>query len=206
VPLIGVGLVVVIGLVAVVLLTRDDTQGPPAQGPPADASDATSPAVSSFRFTETSRAFVRTSKKRIGRRHRHASIAAATKVQQVLTGLYEEGFFDPTNRAEGSYTDAFQGFSRGARDRAKARMALFTAGDRFEQIELRRARIATRILLDRLGAPVLLVSTVQFSAHASGDDTVLLRSTGQFLFERVGPTWKIVSFRVDRDDRPREAA
>jgi hypothetical protein len=29
---------------------------------------------------------------------------------------------------------------------------------------------------------------------------------GQFLFERVGGTWRIVSFDVTRNDRPRETA
>ena len=55
------------------------------------------------------------------------------------------------------------------------------------------------------GAPVLLVSTVRFSALASGTETVLLRSTGQYFFERAGGTWKIVSFQVVRNDTPREA-
>jgi hypothetical protein len=196
--------VIVLGIGAVVLFTRDG--GPSASGE-TNASPSESPAPV-FRFTDSSRDLVRTSKERIGKRHRQASIAAAAEAQQVLTGLYAEGFFDPTNRAQGSYADAFRGFTRGARDRAETRLALFTAGpgDRFEQIEPRWARIATRILLDRRGAPVLLVSSVRFSALASGTDSMILRSTGQFLFERLGGVWKIVSFRVVRDDRPREAA
>jgi hypothetical protein len=205
VPLIGVGLVVVLAIGAVVLLLRDDASGPPAGG--TNASE--SPAAPSFRFTESSRDLVRTSRERIGKRQRRASVAAATAAQQALTVLYTEGFFDPTNRAEGRYADAFRGFTRDAGKRAEARVALFTAGpagDRFEQITPKSARIATRILLDREGAPVLVVSTVRFSALASGSDTVLLRSTGRFLFERVGHTWKVVSFQVTRNDRAREAA
>jgi hypothetical protein len=211
VPLLSVGLAVLLGIAAVVVLTRDEA---PSKGVAADGdtkqSDVVSPTVPSFRFTDTSRELVRTSPKPIGRRHRQASVSAAAAAQQVLTELYAEGFLDPANRDDGRYTDAFGGFTRGARDRAEARAALLTAGsragERFERIEPRSARIATRILLDREGAPVLLVSTVRFSALATGKDTVLLRSTGQYFFERTGGTWKIVSFQVVRNDAPREAA
>lgn len=206
-PLIGVGLVIVLGIGAIVLLTRDDG---PERGAAADGEKSGTPSAATvFRFTDSSRDLVRTSSERIGKRHRRASVAAAETAQQVLTGLYAEGFFDPTNRAQGSYSDAFRGFTRGARDRAEQRVALFTLGprgDRFDRIEPRSARITTRVLLDRRGAPVLVVSTVRFSALASGKDTTLLRSTGQFLFERVDGAWRIVSFRVVRNDRPREAA
>jgi hypothetical protein len=191
---------------AIVFLALDDASGPPASGETTSSESAAAP---SFRFTESSRDLVRTSHERIGRRHREASVAAATAAKQALTVLYTEGFFDPTNRAESRYSDAFRGFTRDAGKRAEASVALFTAGpsgDRFEQITPKSARIATRILLDRQGAPVLVVSTVRFSALASGSDSLLLRSTGQFLFERVGHTWKVVSFQVTRDDRAREAA
>jgi hypothetical protein len=204
VPLIGVGLVIVLAIGAVVLLTRDDAPGP-ATG---ETNASEGPAAPSFRFTETSRDLVRTSRERIGKRHRRAAVAAAATAQEVLTGLYAEGFFDPTNREQGRYIDAFRGFTRGARERAEAGVALFTAGpagDGLEEITPNFARIATRILLDRQGAPVLLVSSVRFSAIASGSDTVVLRSTGRFLFERVGRTWKVVSFQVIRNDRVREA-
>ena len=202
-PLIGVALVIVLVIGAVVLLTRADAPDPPPTGE-TNASES----VPSFRFTERSRELVRTSRERIGKRHRRAAVAAAATAQEVLTDLYAEGFFDPANREQGRYSDAFRGFTRGARERAEARIALFTVGpavDDFEQITPDSARIATRILLDRRGAPVLLVSSVRFSALASGSDTVLLRSTGRFLFERVGRTWKVVSFQVIRTDRVREA-
>ena len=128
----------------------------------------------------------------------------------MLTELYTEGFLDPANWEEGSYADAFGGFARGARDQAETHPGLLTAGpgagDRYERIEPRSGRIATRILLDRQGSPVLLVSVVRFSALATGSDEVVLRSAGQYLFERVGSAWRIVSFDVTRDDRPRGAA
>jgi hypothetical protein len=210
VPLIGVGLVLLLVIaVALVVLTRDDAAPKSTRADTEKkAGDVVSPTTPAFRFTDSSRELVRTSPQRIGRRHRQASVAAASAAQQVLTELYAEGFLDPANREAGRYADAFGGFARGARDRAVTRVGLLTAGeragDRFERIEPRSARIATRILLDREGAPVLLVSTVRFSALASGTETVLLRSTGQYFFERAGSTWKVVSFRVVRNDTPRE--
>lgn len=215
-PLIGAGLVVLLLVIGVlVLLSRDDAP-PTRRAAPGDGEttasdgDVASPTTPSFRFRDTSRELVRTSPSPVGRRHRQASLAAAKTAEDVLTDLYTEGFLDPANWEEGSYADAFRGFARGARDRAETRPGPLTAGpragDRYERIEPKSGRIATRILLDREGAPVLLVSSVRFSAIATGSDEVILRSVGQFLFERVGGAWKIVSFDVTRDDREREAA
>ena len=66
--------------------------------------------------------------------------------------------------------------------------------------------VDTRILLDRNGSPALLLSVVRFSASADGPEPATLRSRGQFFFERVGGSWKIVSFHVTRVDAPTEAA
>lgn len=215
IPLIGTGLVVLLLVIgAIALLTRDDA---PSRGSAPGVGEATtsdgdvaSPTTPSFRFTESTRELVRTSPKPVGSRHRRASAAAAKTAEDVLTDLYTEGFLDPESWGPGRYGEAFSGFASGARDRAEARPAPLTAGpragDRFEQILPRSGRIATRILLDREGSPVLLVSVVRFSAIATGSEDVVLRSMGQFLFERVGGTWRIVSFDVTRHDRPRETA
>ncbi len=202
-------LVLVIG--ALVFLTRDDapTRGA-GDGETSSDGDVAPPTTPPFRFDDTSRTLVRTSPEPMGARRRQASAAAATAAEGVLTELYREGFLDPANWEQGSYADAFGGFARGARDRAETHPDLLTAGpgagDRYERIEPRAGRIATRILLDRRGSPVLLVSVVRFTALATGSDEVVLRSAGQYFFERVGNAWRIVSFDVTRDDGPREAA
>ena len=124
-----VGLVLLVVIAAVVLLRRDDAspKSTRADGQ-TKTSEVVSPTTPSFRFTDSSRELVQTSPQRIGRRHRQASVAAASTAQQVLTELYAEGFLDPTNREAGRYEDAFGGFARGARDRAQARVGLLTAG------------------------------------------------------------------------------
>jgi hypothetical protein len=194
---------------ALVFLTRDDAPTRGAGGG-ATASDVASPTAPWFGWDDTSRKLVRTSPDPMGSRHRRASVAAATEAEDVLTDLYTEGFLDPANWVQGSYADAFGGFARGARDRAETHPGPLTAGpgagDRYDLIEPKSGRIATRILLDRRGAPVLLVSVVRFTAVATGSDEVILRSVGQYFFERVGRAWRIVSFDVTRNDGPRRVA
>lgn len=208
IPLIGAGVALLLVIGALIFLTRDEA---PTRGAGDGATtDVASPTTPSFGFGDSSWKFVRTSPKPMGSRHRRASVAAATEAQDVLTDLYTEGFLDPANWEQGSYADAFGGFARGARDQAETHPGPLTAGpgagDRYERIEPKSSRIATRILLDRQGAPVLLVSVVRFSAVATGSDEVVLRSVGQYFFERVGRAWRIVSFDVTRNDGPRRAA
>jgi hypothetical protein len=213
-PLIGVGLVLLLAIGAVVLLVQDDA--PERAVLPGDDEatesdgDVASLGTPAFRFTESSHELVRTWPGRIRIRHRRAAARAAAEARAALTDLYTEAFLDPANWQQGRYSEAFRSFTRKAREDAESRPALLTAGpragDRFEQIEPRSGRIATRILLDRRFAPTLLVSVVRFSAVASGTEAITFRSTGQFFFERVSGSWKIVSFHVTRRDIAQEAA
>lgn len=210
IPLIGAGVAVLLVIGALVFLTRNDAPTRGTGGATTSDGDVASPTTPPFVFDDTSRKMVKTSPKPMGSRHRRASVAAVTEAEDVLTDLYTEGFLDPTNWAQGSYADAFGGFAQGARDQAETHPGPLTAGpgagDRYERIEPKSGRIATRILLDRQGAPVLLVSVVRFTAVATGPDEVVLRSVGQYFFERVGRAWRIVSFDVTRNDGPRQAA
>jgi hypothetical protein len=213
-PLIGVGLVVLLAIGMVLLLTRNDdavrTQRPGEDVTTESDGDVAAPATPAFRFTKATRKLVRTSPRSIKRRQREASVRAAAAARDVLTDLYTEGFLDPGNWEHGRYAEAFRGFAGGARHQAEERTGLLTAGpragDRYERILPVSGRIVTRILVDRIGKPTLLVSVVRFSAAALGPEPVTLRSTGQFFLERVGGSWKIVSFHVTRTEAPRETA
>ena len=210
--LIGVGLVAVLAIGSIALLLRDDdapVRTSHGATTPSDG-DAAAPATPAFRFAKATRKLVRTSPGRIKRRQREASNRAAKTATAILTNFYAEGFLDPANWQQGSYADAFGGFAGGAREQAETREALLTAGpragDRYEQILPVSGRLFTRILLDRAKRPALLWSAVRFSAAALGPEPITLRSTAQFFFERIGGSWKIVSFHVKRSDVPREAA
>jgi hypothetical protein len=210
--LIGAGLVAVLAIGAIALLVQDDDAlvRTSQSGTTPSEGDVAAPATPAFRFAKATRKLVRTSPRRIKRRQREASERAANAATAILTDFYTEGFLDPANWQQGSYTDAFGDFASGARERAETRAGLLTAGpragDRYERILPVSGRLFTRILLDRAGKPALLWSAVRFSAAAMGPEPVTLRSTAQFFFERIGGSWKIVSFHVKRSDVPREAA
>jgi hypothetical protein len=209
---VGVVFLVLLSIGAAVLLTRDDATHVRTLRPSdhQTASGVTAPRIPAFRFTMATRELVPTAPGRIKRRQREAIVRAAGAAREVLARLYTEGFLDPANWQRGRYADAFRGFAGGARKQAEARSGLLTAGPRagdlYEQILPASGRIATRILLDRGGYPALLVSIVRFSAAADGSVPTSLRSTGQFFLERVGESWKIVSFHVTRADAPKEGA
>lgn len=195
---------------AVVLLTQEDDAPVRTLHP----DDAISPSVAAdtpaFRFTKVTRELVRTAPGRIKTRQRTASVRAAVAARTILDDLYTEGFLDPENWVQGEYLDAFAGFASGARRQAEARPGLLTAGpragDRYEQIQPVSGRIDTRVLLGRGGRPTLVLSVVRFSATAMGPEPVALRSRGQFFFERIRGSWRIVSFHITRTDAPKEPA
>lgn len=200
-----------LAIAAAVVLTRNDEPVRGSGAPPAeDPTDGEVVETPAFAFTEAAPKMIRTSSGRLKRRERKASRRAALAARTALDDLYTEGFLDPANWEEGLYADAFRGFASGARKQAETRLGLLTAGaradDRYERILPVSGRIDTRILLDRGGRPSLLMSVVRFSAAADGPEPATLRSRGQFFFERVGGSWKVVSFYVTRADAPREAA
>jgi hypothetical protein len=162
-----------------------------------------SASVPTFRFSPRDRALVMTEPGKIKQRMRVAGEAAATATASLLSDLYTAAFLDPANW-QGGYGDAFRIFAAGARVEAKRREDVLTAGraaaDRFERIEPIAGKLQSRILLDRLGKPVLVVSLVRFRARGIGDEVTILRSAGRYFFERVDGRWRIVSFDVERAD------
>ena len=206
--LIGAGLVAVLVIGAIALLLKDD--GTVRTSHPGSPGSVTPSGVPPFRFEKSTPELVRTSREPIDRRHREAGVRVGAAVRSILTDLYTEGFLDPANWEQGEYDAAFRDFAGGARKQAEAHPGLLTAGPRagarYDSILPGSSRIATRILLDRTGSPTLVVSIVRFSAAALGAEPVRLRSNGQFFFERIGGSWKVVSFHVTRSDAPREGA
>jgi hypothetical protein len=206
--LVGAGLVALlaIGAIAVLILNDDGSvrtlhlSPTPSEVVPSEAPE--------LEFTKSTEELVRTAPGPINRRHRQAIGRAATAVRSILTDLYSEAFLDPTNWEQGRYTDAFEAFAGGAKEQAEAHPDLLTAGaragERYDSILPESGRLATRILLDRTGKPTLLVSVVRFSAAALGTEPLTFRSDGQFFFERIDGSWKIVSFHVTRTDAPSE--
>jgi hypothetical protein len=210
--LLGVGVAVLLAIGAIALLLQDDhapVQRIRAGGESTSTGDGVAaPVTPAFRFHASHR-LVRTADVTIGRRDRRISARASAAAESLLTDLYVEGFLDPANWTTGTYDDAFRGFAREAQRRATTRTALLTAGagagSRYERIVPRSGRITTRVLLDREGRPALLMSIVRFSARATGERSVTVRSSGRFFLERRGGSWRIVAFDVTRHDVAQEA-
>ncbi len=200
--------------VGIVLSQQGDgpTRGPRAGEEGTTQSDAgvAVPATPAFRFRLAKRVLVPTGPRGVTRRDKRAGKQAATSTAGLLTDLYTEAFLDPANWQRDRYADAFRAFTGVAARQARSATEVLTAGPdagaRYEQILPIDGRVTASILLDRAGKPTVVVSLVRFRAKALGDEPETLRSTGQFFFERVGGTWRIVSFRVTRDDERREAA
>jgi hypothetical protein len=196
----GVALLAAVVAIALVLGGEEPTGPLGSRGEPAGSPG---PAIPAFRFSPNDRSLVLTDKGKIKRRMRVAGLAAATTTANLLSDLYTEGFLDPANW-QGSYADAFRIFAGSARADARQRAEVLTAGasaaDRFERIEPVAGALTSRILLDRLGKPVLVVSLVRFRARGVGEETTILRSSGRYFFERVDGLWRIVSFDVERHD------
>lgn len=207
--ILGLGLLVVASTAAA-CTGPEERPGPTTAPAPTSSTTPAAVEIPEFHLERSGRAVIRTAAGRIPRRLRRASDRAADAARTVLTDLYVEAFLDPANRQTASYEDAFAGFASPARREAAARPGLLTAGahaaERFDEVLPRRGSISTRILLDRRGAPTLVVSVVRFTAVTSGAEPMTLRSRGQFFFERVRGVWRIVSFHVTRADAPREAA
>ena len=203
-----VGLCVVVAAAGCSVPDAEPSATPAAPAAPSAAPDELT--VPAFHLEGPARAVVPTAPGNIPRRLRRASYAAASRARALLTTLYVEAFLDPANWTTADYEDAFTAFAAPAQRDAASRTTLLTAGDRagdrYDAIRPTKGLIRTRILLDRRGAPTLIVSVVRFAAVASGPEPVTIRSTGQYFLERVRGAWRIVSFHVTRADVPREAS
>jgi hypothetical protein len=206
-----VGLAALLAIGAVALLLQDDTVEKIGAGgePTSKGGEVAVPGTPAFRFAATHR-LVRTAGVKLRRADRRIGARASAAAESLLTDLYVEAFLDPANWMKGTYDDAFGGFAREARRTATARTGLLTAGadagSSYERIVPGPGKITTRVLLDREGRPALLVSSVRFSARATGQRPATLRSFGQYFLERRGGSWMIVSFHVTRSDVAPEGA
>jgi hypothetical protein len=201
--LVGGGVAVLAAVVAVALILGGGVEPTQTLGSRGRSVGSSGPSIPAFRFSPNDRSLVLTDKGKVKRRMRVAGLAAATKTASLLSALYTEAFLDPANW-QGGYGDALRVFVGGARVDAKQREDVLTAGasaaDRFDRIEPIAGKLRSRIMLDRLGKPVLVVSLVRFRARGLGEETTILRSAGTYFFERVDGRWRIVSFDVERDD------
>ena len=139
--------------------------------------------------------------------------AAADQVAAAMDTIYIGAFLDPANWQEGSFDEVWDLFEEGAGAEAQQQVDTLTAGtgagDAFDRILPDDGVLSTEVLFDQKERPYSVVAIVRFEATGSGKgvaDDLLMKSVGQFMFQKLDGDWKVVSFRVLRNDETRAAA
>jgi hypothetical protein len=140
--------------------------------------------------------------------HLHGrSRLASRRAIASITRLYRSAFLDPANWQTGTYDSLWRDFARAARARARNDVRVLTAGaaagEAYLAIVPRPSAISTTVLLDRKGKPVMILASARFRAlgqRIAGSSNTRFDSSGRFFFQRVGGSWKIVSYDVRRSD------
>jgi hypothetical protein len=138
---------------------------------------------------------------------------AADEVTVLMNTLFLEAFLDVDNWQTGTYDEIWSLFEAAAAAEAQAAAGTLTAGtgagDAFGAIDPGYASLKAKVLLNHQDEPVSVVAVVTFRATGRGQDgapDVLMRSNGEYIFQRVDGEWRIVSFHVQRNDEEQAAA
>jgi hypothetical protein len=136
---------------------------------------------------------------------------AAGAVTAQMDALYMGAFLDPDNWLEGSYDSVWVLFESNASDEAQEQIEAMTAGlgagDAFAQILPKKGTLKTKVLFDQEEQAYSVVTVTRFEAVGTGKDGSRIRMTsrGQYVFQQVEGEWRIVSFKVLRDNEVEEA-
>jgi hypothetical protein len=135
----------------------------------------------------------------------------AAEVEDAMDALYIGAFLDPANWQEGAYDDVWELFEPGASAEAQAQVDTLTAGtgagDAFDEIQPLQGTLQMKVLFDQKDEAFSAAAIVKFGARGKSKDgqDVRMSSEGQYVFQQVDGVWKVVSFRVLRDDSLVEA-
>jgi hypothetical protein len=138
--------------------------------------------------------------------------APAEEVGKIMDALYIQAFLNPDNWQDGSYDDVWAMFEPGAGAEAQQQVDTVTAGTgagaAFDEILPKTGTMKAKVLLDPKDEPYSVVAIVKFVAVGSGKDgqELVMTSKGQYVFQRIDGTWKVVSFKVMRNDEQRQAS
>jgi hypothetical protein len=137
---------------------------------------------------------------------------AADQVDDQMDALYIGAFLDPDNWLEGSYDGIWELFDEGASAEAQLQVDTLTAGigagEVFDQILPESGVLRTKVLFDLQDEAYSVVAITRFEAVGSAKDgqDMLMTSRGQFVFQQVDGDWRVVSFKVLRDNEVEAAS
>ena len=132
--------------------------------------------------------------------------AAADEVTTQMDALYLGAFLDPDNWLDGSYDSVWELFESSASTEAQAQVETMTAGtgagDAFEQILPKKGTLKMKVLFDQKERAYSVVAITRFEAVGTGTDgdDVRMTSMGQYVFQKVDGAWRVVSFKVMRNN------
>jgi len=136
-----------------------------------------------------------------------ASKLASKRAIASITRLYRSAFLDPAHWRSGTYESLWRDFATAARAQARKDVRVLTAGttagEAYDAIVPRPSAISTTVLLNRKGKPVMVLVSARFRAlgrRIAGSSNTRFDSTGRFFFQRVGGSWKIISYDARRSD------
>jgi hypothetical protein len=130
---------------------------------------------------------------------------AGAGVKETMDELYFRAFVD--QGSWGDYGAAFELFEGQAATRAGSDEDVLTLGptanDDFESLEPTSGTLTISVLTDAEDAPVSAVAQVEFVATAQargGGSSTQVVSVGSFFLRQVDGAWRIIAYRVDRED------
>ena len=136
---------------------------------------------------------------------------AADQVNDEMDALYIGAFLDVDNWLDGSYDDVWELFDEGASTEAQTQVETLTAGTSagtaFATILPDTGNLKTKVLFDPKDSAFSVIAIARFEAVGSGkdgQDDVRMTSRGQFVFQQVDGEWRVVSFKVSRDNEVQE--
>lgn len=177
---------------------------PPGPGPSPTSRPSEAPATFSFILGDV----VPVGGTAVGSDPDTAADEAASQAAAAITRLYSEAFLRPENWRSGTFVTVWPMFDADAADAARTDVEVLTAGtsagDRFAAIDPSLAELDVEVLTLEDARPTLLLASVRFAAIATETtgETLQIVSSGDYFLRRAGDGWRVVAFRVDRDDRP----
>ncbi len=171
------------------------------------------PETPDFAFQTSKLLVVPTTAKAQTEKLRTKAKTPAADVKKIMDALYINAFLDPGNWQGASYDDVWTLFDGGSGTEAQAQVDTLTAGTgagaAFDTIlPIGTSTLKMKVLFDPKEAPYSVVAIVKFKALGAGKDgqDLQMLSTGQYVFQKVDGSWKVVSFKVVRNDEQQAAA
>ncbi|MEX2458184.1 MAG: hypothetical protein WD770_04295 [Actinomycetota bacterium] len=137
--------------------------------------------------------------------------AATEGVHATVQALYMGAFVDPARWDGGAFPDAFQGFEKGAAERARRDLDALTLGSvagELEWVEPSTGRYSIVFLLDGQNRPVTAVAGVVFRGigHLKDGETVSISNGADLFLRPVDGAWRVFSYTASTQIAPSSTA